>query len=309
MDRLKALELFVGTAREGSLSAAGRRVGLSPASVSRHIGELEARLGVQLFHRTTRHLALTDAGRLFLQRVEEVLHGIEGAEAAALALQAVPRGTLRIHSRTLFGIKVLTPLLPGFQQAYPELKVDLRLSERRIQLRDEEFDVDLLIGTPTDPSLMQRRLLASRRILVASPDYVRTRPALRVPDDLARHNCLTYWTGPEPVVWKFLDKRGALSEIAAPSSLICNNGLILSELAVKGHGIALLDDYTVADELDGGRLVRLLPGYKVTNSNFDEGVSAAFLPSAYLPEKIRVFIDFMAREVPRLVKRPKERRP
>ena len=309
MDRLKALELFVGTAREGSLSAAGRRAGLSPASVSRHIGELEARLGVQLFHRTTRHLALTDAGRLFLQRVEELLHGIEGAEAAALALQAVPRGTLRIHSRTLFGMKVLTPLLPGFQQAYPELKVDLRLSERRIQLRDEEFDVDLLIGTPNDPSLMQRRLLASRRILVASPDYVRSRPALRVPGELAQHNCLTYWMGLEPVVWKFLDKRGALSEVAVPSAFTCNNGLILSELAAKGHGIALLDDYTVADELDDGRLVRLLPGYKVTNSNFDEGVSAAFLPSAYLPEKIRVFIDFMAREVPRLVKRQKRPRP
>jgi DNA-binding transcriptional LysR family regulator len=309
MDRLQAFELFVGTAREGSLSAAGRRAGLSPASVSRHIGDLEELLGVQLFHRTTRHLALTDAGRLFLQRIEEVLHGIEDAEAAALALQSVPRGSLRIHSRTLFGVKVLTPLLPDFQMAYPELKVDFRLSERRIQLRDEEFDVDLLIGTPTDPSLIQRRLLASRRILVASPDYVRRRPAVRVPDDLMQHNCLTYWMGPEPVVWKFLDKRGALSEIAVPSSFTCNNGLILSELAVKGHGIALLDDYTVADELGGGRLVRLLPSYKVTNSNFDEGVCAAFLPSAYLPQKIRVFVDFMVREVPRLVKRPKGRRP
>lgn len=309
MDRLKALELFIGTAREGSLSAAGRSVGLSPAAVSRHIGELEARLGVQLFHRTTRHLALTDAGRLFQQRVEDVLHRIEDAEAAVLAAQAVPRGTLRIHSRTLFGVKVVTPLVPAFQAAYPELKVDLRMSERRIQLRDEEFDVDLLIGTPTDPSLMQRRLLASRRILVASPDYVRSRPAVRRPEDLARHNCLTYWMGPEPVVWKFLDKRGALSEIAVPSAFTCNNGLILSELAAKGHGIALLDDYTVADELDDGRLARLLPAYKVTNSSFDEGVSAAFLPSAYLPEKIRVFIDFMAREVPRLVRRPKGRQP
>jgi DNA-binding transcriptional LysR family regulator len=309
MDRLQTLELFVGTAREGSLSAAGRRAGLSPASVSRHIGELEARLGIQLFHRTTRHLALTDAGKVFLQRVEQVLHGIADAEAAALALQAVPRGTLSVHSRTLFGVKVVTPLLPRFQAAYPELKVELRLSERRIQLRDEEFDVDLLIGTPTDPSLRLRRLLASQRILVASPDYVRSRPAVRQPDDLARHNCLTYWMGAEPVVWKFLNRDGGLGEIAVSSSFTCNNGLILSELAVAGHGVALLDDYTVAEELLAGKLVRLLPSYKVTNSTFDEGVSAAFLPSAYLPEKIRVFIDFMAREVPRLVKRRATRRP
>lgn len=303
MDRLQALELFVGTAREGSLSAAGRRAGLSPASVSRHIGELEVRLGVQLFHRTTRHLALTDAGKAFLQRIEQVLHSIEDAEAAALALQAVPRGTLRVHSRTLFGIKIVTPLLPRFQVAYPELKVELRLSERRIQLRDEEFDIDLLIGAPNDPSVMQRRLLVSQRILVASPDYVRGRPALRRPEDLAQHNCLTYWMGSDQVVWKFLHNRGALSEIAVLSSFTCNNGLILSELAVMGHGIALLDDYTVAEELGAGKLVRLLPSYKVTNSNFDEGICAAFLPSAYLPEKIRVFIDFMAREVPSFAKR------
>lgn len=303
MDRLQTLELFVGTAHEGSLSAAGRQAGLSPASVSRHIGKLEARLGVHLFHRTTRHLALTDAGKAFLQRVEQVLHGIEDAEAAALALQTVPRGTLRIHSRTMFGIKVATPLLPRFQAAYPELKVELRLSERRIQLRDEEFDVDLLIGMPNDPSLVRRRLLASQRILVASPDYMRGRPPLREPADLAHHNCLTYWTAPEQVVWKFLSKGGALTEFAVPSFLTCNSGLILSDLAVMGHGIALLDDYTVADELKSGTLVRLLPAYKVTNSSFDEGVSAAFLPSTYLPEKIRVFIDFMAREVPRLVKR------
>jgi len=183
----------------------------------------------------------------------------------------------------------------------PELKVELRLSEGRIQLRDEEFDVDLLIGTPIDPTLTQRRLLNSQRILVASPDYLRARGALRQPKDLANHNCLTYWRWPEPVVWKFL-RKGVLSEITVPSSFTTNSGLILSQLAVGGHGIALLDDYTVADELRKGELVHLLPSYKVTNSNFDEGVCAAFVRSVYLPEKIRVFIDFMVREVPRFLK-------
>jgi DNA-binding transcriptional LysR family regulator len=296
------MELFVSAVREGSFSAAGRRVGLSPASVSRYVGELEAQLGVQLLNRSTRHLGLTDAGKIFFQRTEQVLHGIEDAEAAALALQTAPRGTLRVHSRTLFGIKVLSPLIPGFQKLYPELKVELRLSERRAQLREDEFDVDFQIAAPKDPGLMQRRLLRSERILVASPDYVARMPKLREPEDIIRHNCLTYWMGPDDVVWKFM-RRNRLHEIVVPSSLSSNNGVVLCDLAVNGHGIALLDDYTVVEELKSRRLVRLLPGFRVTNSTFDEGIYAAFLQSSYLPEKIRVFVDYMAENVPKQIKR------
>jgi DNA-binding transcriptional LysR family regulator len=302
MNRLQAMELFVSTVREGSFSAAGRRAGLSPASVSRYVGELEAQLGVQLFHRSTRHLGLTEAGKIFFQRTEQVLHGIEDAEAAALSLQSAPRGTLRVHSRTMFGIKVLSPLIPQFQKLYPELKVELRLSERRAQLREEEFDVDFQIAAPTDPGLMQRRLLRSERILVASPAYVARMPRLREPDDLAVHDCLTYWMGPDDVIWKFM-RKNRLREIVVPSSFGSNNGIVLCDLAVKGHGIALLDDYTVASELKSGKLVRLMSGHRVTNSTFDEGIYAAFLQSAYLPEKIRVFVDYMAENVPRQIKR------
>ena len=302
MNRLQAMELFVSTVREGSFSAAGRRAGLSPASVSRYIGELETQLGVQLFNRSTRHLGLTEAGKIFFQRTEQVLQGIEDAEAAALALQSAPRGTLRIHSRTMFGIKVLSPLMPEFQKLYPELKVELRLSERRAQLREEEFDVDFQIAAPKDPGLMQRRLLRSERILVAAPDYVARMPKLRQPSDLTAHNCLTYWMGPDDVVWKFM-RKGKLSEIVVPSTFGSNNGIILCDLAVQGHGIALLDDYTVAGELKAGKLVRLMPGFQVTNSSFDEGIYATFLESSYLPEKIRVFVDYMAEQVPLRVKK------
>jgi len=302
MGGLQAMELLVATVREGSFSAAGRRAGLSPASVSRHIGELEAELGVQLLNRTTRHLSLTEAGRIYAQRAEQILHSIEDAAAAALALQKTPRGTLRVHSRTLFGMTVLTPLLPRFQKLYPELKVELFLSERRAQLREQEFDVDLQIAAPHDPGLMQRRLLASERILVAAPDYVARTPPLRVPADIARHNCLAYWLGPEEVLWKFMSK-GKLTELAVPSSFSSNNGHVLIQLAILGHGIALLDDYTVANELARGRLVRLLPGYRVTNSTFDEGIYATFLQTNYLPEKIRVFLDFLAASVPQQIKK------
>ncbi|MDQ8730751.1 LysR family transcriptional regulator [Bradyrhizobium sp. LHD-71] len=307
MSHLQSMELLVLTVRECSFSAAGRRVGLSPASVSRHIGELETNLGVQLLNRTTRHLSLTEAGKVYLQRAEQILHSVEDAAAAALALQKTPRGTLRVHSRMLFGMTVLTPLLPQFQKLYPELKVELSLSERRVQLREQDFDVDLQIAAPSDPSLMQRRLLASERILVAAPDYVARMPAVRVPGDLKRHNCLTYWLGSEEVAWKFMTK-GKLTELVVPSSFSSNNGHVLIQLAAMGHGIALLDDYTVAAELAARRLVRLLPGWRVTNSTFDEGIYATFLQTNYLPEKIRVFLDFLAEHVPGQIRKRQVRR-
>lgn len=219
-----------------------------------------------------------------------------------MALQSTPRGTLRVHSRTMFGTTVMTPLMPKFQKQYPELKVELRLSERRVQLREEEFDVDLQIAAPRDPSLMQRRLLASERILVAAPDYVGRMPALREPADLAGHHCLAYWLGAEDPVWKFM-RKGNLHEMVAPSTFTSNNGHVLKQLAVMGHGISLLDDYTVAREVENGRLVRLLRSYRITNSTFDEGIYATFLQASYLPEKIRVFLDFMTANVSRQIKK------
>src|SRR4051812_18431431 len=129
MRRLQAMELFVSAVRLGSLSAAGRRAGLSPAAVSRQVAALEATLGTQLMQRSSRHLALTEAGREYVARLEPILQDIAAAEAAAAALQMTPRGTLRVHSRTMFGLRVVTPLIPAFQLRYPELHVELRLAE------------------------------------------------------------------------------------------------------------------------------------------------------------------------------------
>jgi len=166
------MELFVSAVREGSLSAAGRRVGLSPASVSRQVAALEAALNVQLLNRTSRTLALTDAGREYLARLEPILQNLAEAEAAAAALQTTPRGTLRVHSRLMFGMRVVAPLIPALQARYPELRVELRLSEHPARLAEEEIDIDLRIGAPPDAQLMQRLLLRSERVLVASPNAV-----------------------------------------------------------------------------------------------------------------------------------------
>ena len=298
MRRLQAMELFVSAVREGSFSAAGRRAGLSPAAVSRQIAALEASLGTQLLNRTSRSLALTEAGREYLARLEPILQDIAAAEAAAAALHATPRGTLRLHSRTMFGMRVVAPLIPAFQARYPELRVELRLAERPARLAEDDVDIDLRIGAPPEGQLMQRLLLRSERMLVASPDYLARQPPVCAPRDLLVQDCLTYWVGPEDVTWRFLAE-GELLELAIAARFTSNNGEVLRQLALAGHGIALLDDYTVRDELAAGRLVRLLPGWQVTNSSFEVGIYAIFRQSGLLPAKIRAFLDFLVESLPR----------
>ncbi|BCH21096.1 transcriptional regulator [Mesorhizobium sp. L-8-10] len=302
MARLQAMRLFADTVRLGSFSQAARNAGLTPGSVSRRISELEQGLGVQLFSRTTRQIALTEAGRVYFQHIEKVLDSILEAESAAAALQETPRGTLRIHSRTLFGLLVLSRLIPAFRERYPDIKVELRLSERPIQLREEDCDIDFRIAPPRDAGLMQRKLFSSQRVLLASPSYLGRHAAIETPSDLAHHACLSYLIGHDEPVWRFL-RDGKLEEMPVPSSFSVNNGMILRDLALSGHGIALLDDYTVTEELERGALVRVLERYRVTNTTFDEGMYATYLEVAHVAEKIRVFLDFLVAELKPMIAR------
>ncbi|MBE9606856.1 LysR family transcriptional regulator [Acetobacteraceae bacterium H6797] len=300
MSRLQSMELLVSAVREGSFSAAGRRAGLSPASVARHIAALEAQLGVQLVNRTSRSLTLTEAGEEYHARLEQILLDIQEAEDAATALQSTPRGVLRVHSRMMFGMRVVTPLIPEFQARYPELRVELRLSERPAQLAEQEFDIDLRIGPPPDSQLKQRLLLRSERILVASPGYLAGRPPLDVPEELHAHRCLTYWIGPEEIVWRFR-RNEVMREMPMPAGFSTNNGEVLRQLAMAGHGIALLDDYTVQHDLLAGRLSRVLPDWQATNTTiFGSGIYAIFHQARLLPAKTRAFLDFLAEALPRV---------
>lgn len=296
MRRLQAMELFASAVREGSFSAAGRRAGLSPASVSRQVAALEATLNVQLLNRTSRALTLTDAGREYLARLEPILQNIAEAEAAAAALQATPRGTLRVHSRLMFGMRVVAPIIPDFQTRYPDLRVELRLTEHPARMAEEEVDIDLRLSPSADAQLMQRRLLRCERMLVASPDYLGRMPPVKAPHDLLTQHCLAYWQGPEDVVWRFLDG-GTLEELTIAARFAANNGEVLRAMALAGHGIAMLDDYTVHEDIAAGRLVRLLPHLRATNTGFELGIYAVFRQTSLMPAKTRVFLDFLAAEM------------
>jgi DNA-binding transcriptional LysR family regulator len=293
MDKLRAMTLLMATAETGSFSAAGRRFGLSAASVSRHISELEVHLGVTLVHRSTRSLIFSEAGQDYLVQAEAILASIDAAEAGVIAHQRVPRGLLRVHSRTMFGLAVLTPIQARFAELYPEVVVELHLSERPARLREEGYDLDFRIAPPQEAGLMRKRLFRSERLLVASPEYVKGMPPLGRPQDLAAHRCLAYWINADTVYWRFL-KDGTVEEIALAPAFLSNNGRVLLDAALAGQGVALLDDYTVTADLAAGRLRRLLAGYQVTNSTFDEGIFATYIETTHMPAKLRTYLDFVS---------------
>lgn len=293
MDKLRAMELFVATAETGSFSAAGRLYGLSPASVSRHVNDLEDDLGVSLIHRSTRSLSLTESGEAYMRDARDILASVRAADTAASARQDKLEGLLRVHSRTMFGVSVLSRLQPAFFELYPDLVVDLHLSESPVRLREDGFDLDFRIAPPAESGLVRRRLFLSRRIPVASPDYLARRPEIRHPEDLLSHDCLTYWLSHDRVYWRFRDGEKE-HELMVPRTFSSNNGLVLLNMARAGKGIALLDDYTVAEDLASGALVQILPEVRVTNTTFEEGIFVTYLETPFLPAKLRLYIDFVA---------------
>jgi len=294
MDWLQPMRIFVSVVQNGSLSSAGRQLGLSPASVSRHISALEESLGCRLVNRTSRKLTLTEAGELYFARVEQILQQVAEAKDSVSQLQTMPRGTLRVHSRMLVGQLHIAPALPAFLAQNPEVKVDLLLSNRVVDLVEQNIDIDVRIGKLIDSSLVARQLAVSERILCAAPSYLASRPAIAKPADIAAHNCLTYRINLGRTVWRFIDQRGVLEEIAVTGNLQSDNGHALLTAALGGAGAALMPDWAIRDELASGRLRRLLPHYRISHVEFDNGVYAVFQKSRHMSAKVRVFIEFLA---------------
>jgi len=294
VDWMQPMRIFVSVVQNGSLSSAGRQLGLSPASVSRHIGALEESLGCRLVNRTSRKLTLTEAGEVYYAKVGEILQQIAEANDSVAELTSKPRGTLRVHSRVLVGHLHVVPVLPEFLARYPEVSVDLLMSNRVIDVVEQNIDVDIRIGKLVDSSLVARKLSSSERVVCAAPGYLDARPAVATPSDLAAHNCLTYRINVGRTVWRFLDGGGVLQEIPVAGNLTTDNGYALLSATLAGIGIALMPDWSVRDHLAAGRLRRVLPEYRVSHIEFDNGIYAVFQKSRYMSAKVRAFIDYLA---------------
>lgn len=291
----REMELFLCVVQNGSFSAAGRQIGLSPASVSRHINGLEDKLGVRLLNRTSRRLSLSDSGVHFYERATTILDDVRAMSLEISEEHRSLSGVLRVHCRILVGEEHIAPALPGFFKLYPDIQVHLTLSNEIVDLVEQNIDVDIRIGQLADSALIARKLVTSERILCASATYLNDNPEVKKPEDLLLHNCLAYRTNMGDVVWRFLDHERTLTEIPVDGSLLTNSGPVLKIAAISGLGLALMPEWSIREELRQGDLIRLLPDHKISFTSFENGVFAVYSPTRHLPVKARVFIDYLAR--------------
>lgn len=294
LDLFRSINVFVAVVQNGSLSAAGRQMGMSPASVSRCVSALEQSLGVQLISRTSRTMTLTEPGKIYFEQAEQILRRLLEANDSVSQFDALPRGTLTVHSRTSVGLQFLIPIVPKFMRMYPDVKVVMYFSNDQLDLVERNIDIDIRLGRSRNSSMLIRKLAESERLLCAAPSYMEKAPPLNEPADLAHHNCLIYRPRPGPVRWTFEDASGNREDIQVEGSYETDFGPSLFTIAAAGMGIVLLPEWSVRDSLRDGRLVRLLANYKITHANSDNGVYAVYPPGRQNAAKVRAFLDFVS---------------
>jgi DNA-binding transcriptional LysR family regulator len=269
-------------------------MGISQTMVTKHVAALEARLGVKLFHRSTRRLSITEAGRSYLEASERIMADIEAVEAAISADRVEPRGLLRLNAPVSFGTRRIAPLLTEFAKHHPYVTVELALNDRLVDLAEEGWDLAIRIGNLSDSTLIARRIAPCRTVICAAPAYLEARGKPRTVSELPDHNCLGYTLSRLNGVgrWTF----GAKSEVAVEVSgnLRANNGDALLAAAIAGQGIIYQPDFIVADSLRSGALVVLKLDQPTVELG---GVYAVFLPDRHPAAKVRAFIDFIAARI------------
>ncbi len=290
LDRIKGLEVLSKVAATGSFSAAGRAMGLSQTMVTKHIAALEGRLGVKLFHRSTRRLSITEAGRRYLESAERILADFEAADADLAADRFEPRGLLRLNAPVTFGARQIAPLLAEFARLHPLVTVELGLNDRLVDLAEEGWDLAIRIGSLTDSSLIARRIAPLHSGVYAAPSYLKAHGRPRTVAELAQHNCLGYTLSrlSSAECWLF-GARGEIS-IEITGNLRANNGDALRAAAIAGQGLIYQPRFIVAEEVRAGSLVAL----ELDQPSFESGgIYAVYLPDRNPPAKVRGFIDFV----------------
>jgi len=288
-DTLGEMTIFSKVVSAGSLSAAAKELGMSTAVVSRRLAALELRLGVRLINRTTRSLHLTDEGARYYDACTRLLAEIEEADAAVAAGRAEPQGPLRVALPAAFGHLHVAPLIPRFAARYPSVQLALSLSDRNVNVIEEGFDLAVRIADLADSSLAARKLAPNRRVVCASPDYLRRNGTPQTPQDLVGHNCLT--TNDFTMTWDYKDPEGEPGAVRVSGRYACDNWEVLREWAIAGLGVALKSTWDVRQQLEDGSLVPLLPGYTFAS---EVAIYAVYPHRRFLPAKTRAFIEFLA---------------
>ncbi|TPE52720.1 LysR family transcriptional regulator [Amaricoccus solimangrovi] len=290
MDRLTEMEAFVQVVDHGGFTEAARKMGLSKSAISKHVSALEARLAVRLLNRTTRRVSPTEVGLAYYDRARTVLADAAEADEMVTAMQATPKGSLRISAPVSFGISHLSDAIARFLCAYPDVDAHMVLDDRYVEIVAEGFDLAIRIGQLEDSSLKARKLAETTRRLVAAPDYVARMGAPKTLDDLHRHQLLHYSNLATGNFWRLRAPSGEERQIRVGGRLTVNNGDSLMRAAEMGLGIALLPSFIIRGAIREGRLVELLPDRAVESL----GVFAVYPEGRFAQPKLRAFIDFLA---------------
>jgi DNA-binding transcriptional LysR family regulator len=294
---LSVLQIFVEVMRQGSFAAVARDRNLDPSSVSRAIASLEEELGIRLFQRTTRQLSPTEAGTVYFERIESLVEEMQQAIDVAVDIVEQPKGILRVTASTSFGQKCLVPMLPNFQTRYPDLTVELLLTDTIVDLVAERVDLAVRLGLLADSTLIAQRLMQTHYSVCASPQYLQRCGQPQNPSDLENHNCLLFPLAGFRSRWIFKNSNGHTSEVAICGRTIISNAIALQHCAIAGMGLALLPNWLINDVLQTGALINVFPTHAVTATDFNTAAWLVYPSRAYIPLKVRVFIDFLKQAI------------
>lgn len=294
MDRLQAMRVFARVVEHGSFARAASALGMSNTVVTRNVAELESHLGTRLLHRTTRKLALTEAGQQYLERVRQILADIDEAEAVASNSARTARGTLRIYCQPGFGHAQLAPLLPQYAAQMPDVCLDVTLADKAVDLVEDAYDVGIFNGLQKiEASMVARKLAMSKVVLCASRDYLDRHGEPRVPEDVSRHKCLNFAYEQLRHSWYVHTPERNL-EVPISSCVVSNSGIVLRHACLAGMGIMIRSSFTLGDDLSSGRLVQVLKDVELGSLP----VMLVYPSRRMLSYKVRSFIDFMTARYP-----------
>lgn len=294
---LSTLQIFVEVMRQKGFAAVARDRNVDPSSVSRTIASLENELGIRLFQRTTRRLSPTEAGMAYFERIEPLVEEMQQAIAIAADVSGQPKGTLRVTASVSFGLKCIIPLLADFEKMYPELAVDLLLTDAVVDLLAERIDVAVRLGRLADSSLIAQRLRQTRYFVCASPEYIKQWGQPDEPRDIERHNCLLFPLAGFRTRWLFRASNRETREVPVRGRITISNAIALQQCALAGIGLALLPQWLVGDDLSTGKLISVFSDYEVTATDFSTAAWLVYPSRAYTPLKVRAFINFLKNRI------------
>ena len=289
MDSATEMRVFVRVVERGSFSAAAEDLAMTPSAISKLVSRLEDRLGIRLLHRTTRRLALTPEGETYHLRAQEILSAIDDAEAEVARLGTTPRGRLRVNTGTAFALHELVAALPDFIARYPEIEIDLSVTDRVVDLLSENADVAIRTGLVTDPSLVARKIADAERGIFAAPTYLDRRGTPATPDELARHDAIVVNSVPAVNRWPFRDGDG-VRIVEVNNKIVVDDAEVALRLAIAGAGILRVSDMLVGEAVRRGLLVPLFVGVSVSEPL---PVSAVYPQGRHRMAKVRAFVDFV----------------